>query len=170
MSVIIFTREEVAALNLHAQAFASRLPDWSQDKANDLACAFRALHIAQAAASAMTYSEGPAIPEPFDWDAANDIDESPAPDANWPNAQSGTCGSRGPRQLLDGIGYARYNTISNGGTDFLPERYATVLDQLESDLRSAIERDVSMAPPITIPTRKTMARSEPCHLHEPEGG
>jgi hypothetical protein len=159
MSVIVFTREEVAALNRHAQTFASRLPEWSAGRASELACAFRALHIAQAAAAAMTYSEGSAIPEPFDWDGADDIDGSPAPDAYWPHAESGTNGGGGLPRLLGGIGHARYNTISNGGTDFLPERYATVLGQLESDLRSAIERDVSTSHPFTIPTRAGRAES-----------
>jgi hypothetical protein len=163
MSVIVFTREEVAALNRHAQALASRLPDWSEDKANELACAFRALHIAQAATAAMTYREGFVIPEPFDWDGADDLDPDPNDDAYWPRPgpENGNtkCSDvlRQLHRLLGGLGHARYNTVSNGGTDFLPERYATVLDRLESELRGAMEHDLSTERPISIPTRTSMA-------------
>ena len=139
MSVIVFSCEEVAALNRHAQFFCHGQPGWSQEQANELACAFRALHIAQAAASALTYGDGGELPEPFEWDGYEDFG-LPADDEYHPRGGQATvdCHRRGLRRLLDGIGHARYNTISNGGTDFLPERYGKVLDQLEADLEGAL--------------------------------
>lgn len=145
MSVIVFSREEVASLNRHAQMLCSSQSGWTPEKANELACAFRVLHLAQAAASALTYGDGGELPEPFEWDGPHDA-ALPGVNDYHPRGgeQSGDSDDRGLRRLLSGIGHARYNTISNGGTDFLPERYAALLDCLEANLRRELDAKIAM--------------------------
>jgi hypothetical protein len=88
----------------------------------------------------MTYSEGSVIPEPFEWNGAADVELCPEEDAYIPHRDSCKAGDVSDHQLgrlIRGIDHALYNTISNGGTDFLPGRYADVLNALDLELRTS---------------------------------
>ena len=124
MSVILFDTEEIVAVFARYRAWRGVHPHEGPD-ADDLGRAMVAVHYANRAAYAMTYQARPCRGQAGEDTIAFDariVDRLEAAPICW------TMDDRVARQLVRELGSLLYNCITNGGTDFLPSGYRSMIE------------------------------------------